>query len=149
MNTMNKAIKFFAMGAMLFSTTLIQVNAQDAPAKPAPQKEFKQKTPEERANQFVEKMSGELNLNDKQKKELYTLKLNEIKQRQAQHQQNAEARKKSVEDFKKLLTPEQVKTLEAKMAERKEAYKEHHGKKGPHKANCHPEGTKPAPAPAK
>lgn len=142
---MNKAIKFFTAGAMLLSTTFIQVNAQDGAAKkPEMRKEFTQKTPEERATIHVEKLSEKLNLTEQQKKQVYDLRLQQMKEKKALHEQQKAQRQKAHEDIKKILTPEQLKKLEELKAQKKEEFK---GKKGGQGYKPHPYrgGEKPAP----
>lgn len=144
---MNKAMKIFAVGAMLISTTFIQVNAQDAVNKKEQfKKEYASKTPEEKATKFVERLSEKLNLTEAQKKEIYALKLKGINEQKAIHEKQIESRKKSHEDFKKVLTAEQLKTLEELKAQKKEQFK---GKKGTHKPYHYKGSKEPAPAPAK
>ncbi len=140
---MNKAIKFFTVGAMLLSTSFIQVNAQEeAPKKAEMRKEFTQKTPEERATAHVEKLSEKLNLTEQQKKQVYNLKLQQIKENKALHEQQKAQRQKAHEDFKKILTPEQLKKLEEFRAQKKEEFK---NKKDGHGQHPYKGGERPAP----
>lgn len=120
---MNKTVKFLAMGAIFLSSSLMTVNAQSGPKNPEFRKELAQKSPEEKANFFVNRLAEKLNLSEQQKKEVYTLKLNEIKAHEALMQQQKALRLKAKSDLDKVLTPEQRTKLEELKANKAENFK--------------------------
>ena len=125
---MKNVIKTFAIGAFLFSTALVPLNAQTGMNKQAQMKqEFKNLSPEEKAQKFTDRISTELGLTENQKKEVYTHKLNDFKRQEVMRNAQMEIRKKAQEDFRKILTPEQIEKLDALKANKGE----NKGPKGP------------------
>ncbi len=101
------------------------------------QSKQKSKSPEERTEKIVEKMKTDLALSDdqvvkvkpiilkrEQKREEFRAQMNSTKD---QHRQIA---KETDEDFKKVLTPEQIEKLKAHRKEMREKHKEHMNNKG-------------------
>jgi Spy/CpxP family protein refolding chaperone len=130
---MKNLIRTFTVGAFLFSSAFITLNAQTGLNKRPPmdknQKMNKDLTPEQRAQKFTDKTSTELQLNENQKKELYTLRLNDIKKRDELKKAEMDLIKNSEANFRKILTPEQIIKLDALKANRQE----NQGPKGPKK----------------
>lgn len=133
---MKNLIKTLTIGAFLFSTALIPLNAQTGTNNRPPMsknykmnKDFKNLTPEEKAQKFTDKISTELQLTEAQKKEVYTLKLSDFKRQEVMRNAQMENRKNSEANFRKILTPEQITKLDALKAKREE----HKGQQGPKK----------------
>ncbi|MCO5233649.1 MAG: hypothetical protein LC105_07890 [Chitinophagales bacterium] len=137
---MNKTMKFFAVSAMFFSAFFMTVNAQNyGPKNPQYKKEFSQKSPEERANIFVNRLNEKITLSEQQKKEIYTIKLNEIKAHQVLMQQQKDLKLKAKGDLEKILTPEQKTKLQELKANRTENFK---GKPYPNRPAPYHQGQK-------
>lgn len=142
---MKKTFQLFAIGAMMFSTAFISVQAQDNAEKKAPQKkEFQKVTPEQRADHFIEKISKDLSLTDNQKSQIKALKLKEMQEHIALKEKHQSIREQYRSEFKKILTEQQIQKLEELKKERKEQYQNREkGKYGPH--HFQHNGERPAP----
>ena len=120
----------FASVMMLAATA---VSAQQPHAGRGRQTPPQEKTPEQIAEAMTQRMTTQLNLSDKQQKEIYELNLQNIKEQQAYREQMAkerEARMKAIEQkreandakLKKILTEEQYQQMvdnRSKMAARR------------------------------
>lgn len=147
---MNKTVKFLAMGAIFLSSSLMTVNAQTGTKKPEFRKELAQKSPEEKADFFANRLAEKLNLSEQQKKEVYTLKLIEIKAHEALMQQQKALRLKAKSDLDKVLTPEQRTKLEELKANKAENFKNKGYPNRPANPNQQGgKGSRPVPTPSK
>lgn len=131
---MKKSFQLFAIGAMMFSTAFISVQAQDNTVKKAPQKkEFQKVSPEQRADHFIEKISKDLSLTENQKTQIKALKLKEMQEHKALQEKHQSIREKYHSEFKKILSEQQIQKLEELKKERKEQFQNREkGKYGPH-----------------
>lgn len=124
---MKNIIKTFTIGAFLFSTALIPLSAQPGMGNKSPMyknnkmnQDYKNYTPEEKAQKFTDKISTQLELTEKQKKEVYELKLSDFKRQEVMRNAQMENRKNSEANFRKILTPEQIAKMDAMKAKRAE-----------------------------
>lgn len=65
-------------------------------------------TPEQMAQRQTERMTENLKLTEAQAKEVYALKLSQIKEMQSQRQESMQGHKDDAEKMQKILTPEQL-----------------------------------------
>ncbi len=129
---MKNILKNLAIGAFLFSAAFIPLNAQTGMGKNSPMKnDYKNLSPEEKAQKITDKISNQLQLTESQKKEVYELKLTDFKRREILQNAQKEYRKNSEANFRKILTPEQIEKLDA-LKEKREEFK---GQKGPKRPN--------------
>lgn len=110
----NKITKVLALMAVVLVANFTQVHAQNAnQERNQYKKEYnKVRTPEEKAQKFVDVYAKKLDLSDQQKKEIYNIKLKEITESQSIHSKKKELKSQSFENIKKTLTAEQQKSLE-------------------------------------
>ncbi|HUH74283.1 MAG TPA: hypothetical protein VLZ75_07730 [Chitinophagales bacterium] len=130
---MKNIIKTFTIGAILFSTALIPLNAQNGMGQNSPmnknyksKQDYKNYTPEEKAQKITDKIAYQLQLTESQKKEVYNMKLEDIKRREVMRNSQKEYRNNSENNFRKILTPEQIIKLD-ELKNNKEGYRGYKG----------------------
>ena len=109
---MNQQIKTLAIAAALtFGITTSSIYAQSTAQNNPHQKEFKMKSPEERAQSYVQMLTQKLSLTPDQQKKIQDAKLNEFTQKQELFKKQMELRKQTLQNIESTLTPEQLKTF--------------------------------------
>jgi periplasmic protein CpxP/Spy len=99
-----------------------------------------ERSPEKMAERVSERLAEQLELNEKQKSEVYALHLEQAKDREEERKARREAMKESRENFlskmEDILTPEQQKVWEEKRRENREKMQQRRGKgpRGGHEA---------------
>jgi|GEM_PF-5007626 len=110
---MTRTMKLFAAGVLLTALAFSSVNAQ--PHHPGRHKsQTMNMTPEQKASHVTDKMAKELNLTEKQKKEVYKIQLNDIKAREKQVKKDIAQRDKTRQSIRKVLTADQLKAFESR-----------------------------------
>lgn len=107
----NKLTRVLTMLAIFIMANSSVIYAQDADQnKIKCVKEQMSKTPEKRAQHFIDTFGEKLGLTDQQKKEIYNIKLKEITESKNIRLKQKQLKKQSIEDIKSTLTDEQQKS---------------------------------------